>query len=286
MEKELAVNIDTPVAGQQRGFILVTALIMLSLLTLLSLGMYMSSRSATQTSASAQRTTEAYYYAETAINYISWAMRNDAEFDSFDFRGVPVNDANAVNPAIFLPLTTPVNSANVGDWSELMANLTNPGPTTISDTTTPSGISGQVMYFDNTPIVQRAISWPKAATKTNQPVLNNISTKLPRYIRLDIDAAGVVTPSIPALPHATKPVIGDDIPNNGAVVWLTAGNSTEDFQVFPCTGTVPSGVSACDKNNKQLWSTSPPGKVRYGIVVYAIGYVNGRPSHLLRAVIF
>jgi len=276
MEKELAVKTDMPIADQQKGFILVTALIMLSLLTLLSIGMYMSSRSAIQTSASAQRTTESYYYAETAINYMAWALRNDAALDSFDFSGAPVNDPNAVDPTIFPP-----NSG--GDWSELMANLTNPGPTTISDTTT-SGISGQVMYFDNTPISQRAISWPNSAT--NPPVLNNISTKLARYIRLDINAAGVVTPSIPALPHATKPVIGNDIPNNGAIVWLTAGNSAKDFQVFPCTGAAPSGVSACDKNNKQLWATPPPNKIRYGIVVYAIGYVNGRPSHLLRAVIF
>jgi len=287
MEKELNVKIGKAAAGQQKGFILVTALIMLSLLTLLSLGMYMSSRSATKVSASAQKTTEAYYYAETAINYMVWALRNDAEFDSFDFRGAPVNDPNAVDPTIFTALTIPIPSvsATVGDWNELMSNLTDPGPTAIS------GVSGQVMYFDNTPIASRTVAWPQAAT--TPPILYHISTNLPRYIRLDIDAAGIVIPSMPALPHATKPVIGDDIPNNGAVVWMTTGNPTMDFEVGHCTGTPPSDVLVCDKNpppnnpSGRLLATGvlTTGEDQYGIVVYAIGYVNGKPSHLLRAVI-
>jgi len=330
MEKELAVEIDMPVAGQQRGFILVTALIMLSLLTLLSLGMYMSSRSATQTSAAAQKTTEAYYYAETAINYISWALANDAELDNFTYSGT-------YQAAPFGEPNVPSNAAAVGDFTELKSYLWDPGPTgqagSIAADTGAAYASGQLMYFDNSPLGQRYVCMQNATAFSNcidvtvdpatrvAPVMENISTKLPRYIKLEISSTGMVTPSIPSLPHRNPPVAGEDVPVNGAVVWLTAvdtSNPDKDIEVFPldplglngrlapvaCDGAIattcpctapallPNGspdpadpnyaafmpAQACDANTGNWLST-------YSVAAYAVGYVNGKPSKLLRAVI-
>ena len=293
---------DVRYRESERGFVLATALVMLSLMTLLAVAMFFTGRSSTQVSSSVQHSTEGHYYAETAVNYIIWAMRNDAEFDAFDYRGSPVNDASAVDPSIFTPLSTPSNPSLVGDWSELTANFTDPGPTVISDTTT-AGVSGQVMYFDNTPLADReargAIVWPVPLSGGNPvyPTLYHISIHLPRYIRLDIDASGNVTPSIPALPHASPPVVGADIPDNGAILWLTTGNSEMDFEVDPtlaacnAVSAPPSDAVACDPNltgtNASGWLRSTgvlAGKEdQHGIVAYAIGYVGGRPSSIIRA---
>ena len=115
--------------NNEQGFVLATSLILLTLLTLFSVAMYFVGRSAIQTSASAQNTTEAYYYAETALHYMEWAVNNDAEFDSF--RGAPVNDSGGVDPSKF-----PTEYANwffsFGDWSELGGYLWDPGPTGVA----------------------------------------------------------------------------------------------------------------------------------------------------------
>lgn len=293
----------------ERGYVLVTSLVMLGLLTLFSVAMYFVGRSATQTSDSAQRSTEAYYYAETAIHYITWALRNDAEIDSFQYSG----------SALFGEPPTPATAATVGDYTELASYMWNPGPTEISDATT-AGTTGQVMYFDNSPLGNRYICMQDASAYSNcidvtlapsarvQPVMYNISVNLPRYVKLEISSTGVITPSIPALPHQNPPVVGTDIPTNGAVVWITAGditNANKDIQIFPLD---PSGVYAsagspsacaggslpncsCDKDaagystaqacdaNTGSWVSS------YSIVAYAIGYVDGKPTHMIRAVI-
>lgn len=310
--------------SNERGFVLVTALIMLSLLTLMSLAMFYASRSATQTSATAQNTTEAYYYAETAIHYVSWALANDAEFDSFSYSGA-YQAGSFVEPKV--PLTAP----SVGDFTELRTYLWDPGPTVISKTD-PLGSSGQLMYFDNSPLNQRTICFQDAAKFPNcidvkvaptsrvKPVMEKISVKLPRYIKLEISSTGVVSPSLPSLPHQNPPVVGEDIPLNGAIIWLTATaavptgsppsyipDSDKDIEIFPldpanayggispstcdgstcpCTALVPadpnytdySHAQACDAKTGQWLST-------YGVAAYAIGYVNGKPSKLLRAVI-
>jgi len=331
---------------KERGFVLVTALIMLSLLSLMSLAMYYTSRSSIQTSATAQSTTEAYYYAETAVHYIAWALANDAEFDSFPYSGT-------YQTSPFTEPKVPSNAVSVGDFTELRTYLWNPGPTKISDTDL-LGISGQLMYFDNSPLGLRNVCMQDASKFSNcidvtvdpasrvAPTMQNISTKLPRYIRLEISSTGVVTPSIPSLPHRSPPVAGEDIPVNGAVVWLTAVETTnpdKDLRIFPLDpanaygGTPPENCAtlgacpckapvtldpllpyqpdpadpqytffmaaqACNANPLQsddpaspnyLSTTDPkyvsPWIPTYGVVAYAIGYVNGKPSKLLRAVI-
>ena len=292
----------------EKGYVLVTSLVMLGLLTMFSVAMYFVGRSATQTSDSAQRSTEAYYYAETAIHYITWALRNDAEIDSFQYSG----------SALFGEPPTPATMATVGDYTELASYMWNPGPTAISDATD-AGTNGQVMYFDNSPMGNRYICMQDAATYSNcidvtlapanrvQPVMYNISVNLPRYIKLEISSSGVITPSIPSLPHQNPPVVGTDIPNNGAVVWITAGDTTNanrDIEIYPLDpSSVYAGVSSpsvCgDKSSSCPCDASDAGYSTaqscdantgawigsYSIVAYAIGYVDGRPTHMIRAVI-
>jgi len=308
--------------SDESGFVLVTALIMLSLLTLMSLGMYFTSRTATQTSGTAQSSTEAYYYAETAINYMTWALANDAEFDNFTYTG-----AFVASP--FGEPNYPANANAIGDREELGSYMWDPGPTAIS--ASGNGIIGQLMYFDNTPMGSRVICFEDATIFSNcidvtvdpatrvAPTMYNISTSLPRYIKLDISATGVITPTIPQLPHQDPPVVGQDVPQNGAVVWITAGSASNvdrDIEIFPldpasvnggsaatacAAGQMPScpcdfttiGAAAnpvaCEAHatgdataaaGRGAWVDGP-----FPIVIYAIGYVNGKATHLLRAVV-
>ncbi|MFQ5518847.1 MAG: pilus assembly PilX N-terminal domain-containing protein [Mariprofundus sp.] len=332
------------VNAHESGFVLVTALIMLSLLTVLSLGMYFSSRTAVQTSSAAQKSTEAYYYAETAIHYISWAMAQDstadllpdgAEFDNFAYAGTYIHGA-------FGEPLTPANAADIGDFGEWGAYMWDPGPT-LDNSDSGDGIIGQLMYFDNSPMGNRELCFENATTFPNcidvtlapasrvSPSMYQISVNLPRYIKLDISSTGAITPSIPKLPHQNPPVVGQDIPDNGAIIWITAVDSTDpnrDVEIFPldpsgiyggidprncnvtldgaaaaaCPCTAPVQVNdylagdpyaadtndanyasfmlaqACD-DNTGAWLSG------YGIVAYAIGYVNGNASHMIRSVI-
>ncbi|OIQ02971.1 MAG: hypothetical protein AUK36_06280 [Zetaproteobacteria bacterium CG2_30_59_37] len=269
----------------EQGFVLATALVMLSLLTLMAVSMFFTGRTSVHVSSSAQHSTEGHYFAETAVNYMIWAMRNDAEFDSFDYGG----------GALFAEPPGTASAAAIGDWNELIDNFADPGPTAISDSTA-EGTSGQLMYYDNRPLASRSLRWP-LPTSGGEPVyptMNNISHDLPRYIRLDIDASGNVTPSIPSLPHIDGPAMdgSDDVPKNGAVVWLTTGNAATDFELDPtldaCSGDeVVLAEVACDiSRGKWLRTTgtlADDGGDLHGVVVYAIGYAGGRPSSIIRA---
>ncbi|MDQ6987068.1 MAG: hypothetical protein Q9M25_04640, partial [Mariprofundaceae bacterium] len=266
-------------------------------------------------SSTAQHSTEGHYYAETAVNYMIWAFNNDAEFDSYDYGSGALLGSSEP--------TSAGNASSVGDKEELNQKVWDPGPTVMRDAS--ANLTGQVMYFDNTPltkppITNRAIctgSFDPVATSAAHyfsscvnlqdtpgnryaPSLYQISTRLPRYIVLEIDSSGVITPSIPVLPHPTPPIVSPlanaSVPKNGAIVWLTTGNSRMDFEVDPSLGTCNAGARppdamGCDAHpptaNPDGWLRSVgtlSGKEdQYGVVVYAIGYVNGRPSSIIRA---
>jgi len=278
MAKKLNCRSIRAYANTERGFVLATSLIMLMLLTMLSIGVMYSGIVSQRTSAIARDTTEAFYFAETGINYMAWALNNDAEFDSY---APIVKRASGVFAEPALP-TTPA-AATVGDRFELYTNLLTPGPTTISDTG--SGTTGQIMYFDNSAVAGRTVRWPLLTAGGNKilPVFSNISTSLPRYIKLEIDLNGTITPVIPALPHADPPVAGTDVPNNGVIVWITAGDTNEDAEIQPianCPGAVAG--QSCYKG---ATAANPTAVNIYSIVAYAIGYVDGRPMRMLRAVI-
>jgi len=366
----LGPGIDMMIANNKHGmnemgFVLPTALLLLTLLTMLATTMFYVSRSSMVTSSAANSSTVATYYAETAIHYMSWALANDAEFDSATYTGSYVRAA-ATEPII------PTNALQVGDNLELMNYLWDPGPTGVAGASASDSVTayntGQVLYFDNSPMgtrhlcLESAVSFPNCIDvtlkkkKRVEPTMYQISTKLPRYIKLDIAAGDSsvtpsippsITASIPSLPHRNPPQVENkqlangtydhngDVPENGAVVWITAADpntNNPDIELFaldpraayggvdarrcnvvlndggaalacPCTAPVelaggnrdplgpayqpdpadPQYISfmaaqACDANTGQ-WLPS------YNIVAYAIGYVNGKPSHMLRAII-
>ncbi len=288
---------------EKKGFVLITALVLLMLLSILAAGVMFSGLVSVQTSETARNSTMAFYYAETGIHYMAWALNNDAEFDSY---APIVQRTSGVFAEPALP-TSPAPST-VGDRTELFANLLDPGPTAISDTSG-GGTTGQVMYFDNTPLAGRTLKWPlptDAGGNQILPVFTNISFFLPRYIKLEIDTNGNITPQIPALPHANPPVTGTDVPNNGAIVWITAGDTTEDAEIY--TPLDPNNVNAsCEGDANcpcRTGAPSPPAQpyqpgqscyitasgvaswvYTYSLVAYSIGYVNGKAFRMVRAVI-
>ena len=280
MAKKLSKVATRSIAPDEEGFVLATSLLLLMLLTMLAAGVFYSANVSQQTSAMARDNTEAFYYAETGINYIAWALKNDAEFDSY----APVVKRST---GVFTEASLPpgaVPALTVGDRYELFANLSDPGPTAISDTSN-AGTTGQVMYFDNTPLASRAVCWgggPGCQSSAGTPVFDGINKKLPRYIKLNIDTSGNITPTIPALPHGAK--IGTDIPKDGAIVWITAGDAKEDAVIPFSTKCNPAPVNGqlCYQGAS---AASPTVVNSYNIVAYAIGYVNGRALRILRAVV-
>jgi hypothetical protein len=97
---------------------------------------------------------------------------------------------------------------------------------------------GQLMYYDNSPWDSRMVFlWSSdmySQGSSGLPDLYDIYTQLPRYIMLSIDEYGNITPSMPSY-SATSPhhgnVKGVDYPENGAIVWLTGGNRTDDHVI-------------------------------------------------------
>lgn len=264
-------------AGKEEGFVLATSLVLLLLLTMLAVGVMYSGTVSQQTSATARDTTEAFYYAETGIQYITWALKNDAEFDSYE----PIVKRASVFAEPAIPASP--DASTVGDRLELYANLQDPGPTAISDTSA-EGTTGQVMYFDNTPLASRAVCLggiPGCASNAGTPVFNGINQNLPRYIKLEIDASGNITPTIPALPHGA--VTGTDVPTNGMIVWITAGDATEDAEILPSSAC--SGITNGQSCYQGATAASPTAVNSYNIVAYAIGYVNGKALRMIRAVV-
>ncbi len=307
------------------GFVLATSLVMLLLMTMLTTAVYFGVESSQKNSASAESSTEAFYYAETAVNYMRWSLSNDAEFDSYTYpQAVRANgntsfDEPVARPGLLAPST-------VGDYSEWRANpMNSSGEDSINNGI--NDVFGQMMYFDNSFLNARVISYQSGDLYANgavgYPDFFQIHTNLPRYIRLDIDSYGNVAPAMPpystVLPHHGN-TEGVDFPTNGALVWVTGGNQMTDYYTAPVDDyTVnielagfldPTGyydandlvpgdnryyacpltgagtadllnrtAFACDRTSG-AWLTS----TNYGLVVYALGYVNGRARKLIRLV--
>ncbi len=378
----------------QRGFVLPTSLVMMLLMTVLSIAVYYGVSVSQSTSASAKSSTAAFYYAETGANYLAWALKNDAEFDSYtypdfvdtvavggtnrytfnepDARPIPalISAFAAFDPLLANPQAILADPYAAGDYTEWKANRGNPSAADSVTATVGATIGtdyyGQLMYFDNSALAARSVCHGPACV--GNLVLENIHVNAPRYIRLDIDSDGQITPALPPY-NAVNPhhgsVVGVDIPQNGAIVWLTAGDSATDRQLLPIDkyfapfqdaygnaivtnnndpitagdvasgtrdsaagaifgaggipvplqdalgnafasittpggyyqtvnaqcrvfdqdlyaqpmGVHPASLIACDQNGGWLQSA------QYGLVVYAIGYVDGKPRKLLRIVL-
>jgi len=246
--------------ASEQGFVLATSLVMLVLLTMLSIATYYGTIISQQTSASAQESTQSFYYAETGLNYVAWALKNDAEFDGYTYpgRGVlpyePIDRQDRYANVI-------LKAAVVGDRREWEANKGNPSNRQFIQTSFTTGpvqnIYGQLGYFDNRPLNQRPVGLIQVAAGgvTNvyttvfgvheiansrvSPTFHDIYTQLSGYIRLDIDAYGQITPSFSPYgqhgnnTHTCNGQLVADVPCNGAVVWLTAGDPYTDRVLYP-----------------------------------------------------
>lgn len=229
---------------RQEGFVLITTLVVLLILTILSVGLYFRGAVSQQVSASGRDTTQAYYYAETALNYVAWALfynpdhadptvaayNNDKELDGFN------------------PSPLPANAATVGDRSELVADISNPG--------------GQVKYFDN------SASPGSRTVYFNGSAMNSITLSTlspPMHLALEIAADGSITLDNDGDNNGTPDWAA--IPNNGAVLWLTP---------------VEDGADASNTLGADIQITT---ERTYQIGAYAIGYVGGKPLRMLRAII-
>lgn len=233
----------------EQGFILATSLVMLVLLTMLSIATYYGTVISQQTSASAQESTQSFYYAETGLNYVAWALRNDAEFDAYSY--VPTSP-------IYEPIArqdrygaVTLNAFAVGDRREWEASKGHPSSlqaiTPFFQSGQKAAVYGQLSYFDNRDLSARPVillgssagSDTYAFGTAASPVFHDIYTQISGYIRLDIDAYGQITPSFsPYAQHANNSHLCNgqtvgDIPCNGAIVWLTAGDPYTDRVLYP-----------------------------------------------------
>jgi len=208
---------------QEQGFVLVTSLVLLLILTILGVGLYFRSTVNQQSSASVRDSTQAYYFAETALNYLSWNLHsgqnNDEELDG----------------------NNPANPGSGGDRSELQAVIGDP--------------YAQVLYIDNRTIASRWVAFDPAnpTSAKSSPTMSTLS--LPgHYLSLAINPAGVITKTL------------DAVPTFGAVVWMSP---VEDGSVSTPSGADIQVVAERD----------------YDLAAYAIGYVNGKPLRVLRAIV-
>ncbi|MDQ6951737.1 MAG: hypothetical protein Q9M26_08740 [Mariprofundales bacterium] len=236
--------------AHQDGFVLITVIIILSLLSLLSIGQVYRSRTNQQESASSVMKTQATYYAETAISYIQWAWANDADFDA----SLVASD-----------------NTTIGDRAEWLTAITNPGPTTIG------GSNGTIRYWDNSPMTSRAVRWGSSTCTPPQPIMHNIAANLSTFITLNIDQYGTISP-----------LNNQSVPTNGAIIWLTAGTPSTDYEITSvATCTLTSPDQGCFKIGKDgCGNPINANNTLYHVVAYAIGYVNSKPLYLLRSIIY
>ena len=245
---------------REQGFILISSLIIMGLMLVLSIGLWYRSAINQQVSASGQKSTQAFYYAESAINYVAWALAsgNDAELDGSDTKDGGTD---------LMPGAT--NANTVGDWTELVGDTFRPGPTTLG------GTDGQLAYFDNRPTANRnGFVFDSSDPAALNPDLSAMitSSQMPSHLVLNIDTSGNIT--LPSPSYSTT-----SIPTNGAVAWLTAVDSTGgDVQLDPDAG-------SCTTTTWPVACISGAQVESYNIAVYAVAYVDGTPLRFLRAVI-
>jgi len=255
-------NINQEVHSKERGFILPTSLVMLVLLTMLSIATYYGTIISQQTSATAQDSTQAFYYAETGLNYVAWAMKNDAEFDGYSYvSGIPPVYEPMQRKDIYGAVV--LNPYAAGDRREWDAARGHPSSLQVIQPVFNSGqkpdVKGQLAYFDNRDLYSRPVALEGDAVagsdiytfgKKGDPTFRDLYTYLGGYIRLDIDSYGTIIPSFsPYVDGATvqhgnnaHTCVGGqavgDVPCDGAIVWVTGGDPYTDKVLYPIDPTL------------------------------------------------
>jgi len=235
---------------KEQGFVLIASLTIIALMTMVNLAMYFRSVSNIQTNAVLADRVQAVYYAETAVNYMDWSMvriaGNDADFDPYTVAG---GDFSTLLPAI---------AGGRVDQPEL-----------------------NVSYFDNRPLANRQVNFTGAggvatdmkAMWNDLPNLNVNPISAPYcFIKLWITTDALGVQRIQTTVTNQLPQAGED----GALMWLTASPA----------GSVPGGNVAIGAvaDIDQVVQPGLLGGVNggYDLVVYALGYINGKPRNLLR----
>jgi len=140
----------------ERGFVLIATMVVLLILTVMAVGLYFRSAVNQQTSVSDRDATKAYYLAETALNYVAWAIHSNPDVSGVD------NDVD-------------LDGDGTGDRTELVST----GPTAVG-------------YFDTSTPAGRAINFSDA----NNPPSPTLSTLTPpAHVTLNVDASNNITSS-------------------------------------------------------------------------------------------
>jgi hypothetical protein len=166
----------------ERGFVLVTSLVILMILTIMAVGLYLRGKVNQDTSISERDSTQAFFLAEAGLNYLAWALYTDPDNPSAD-NNMDL-DGNGVADNVDLE-TTPDQAYNP-----------------------PS--SNTLGYFD----IGNTIGY-----NPTSPISVNLSTlAIPHHVALDITVTNPAnTVSVSPETFGT----GTALPNgNGAVVWV------------------------------------------------------------------
>jgi len=267
------------VSKKEQGMVLIGTLILLLIMGIGGITLAARSIVNQETSASAQHTVQALYYAESGINYVIWALRNDAELDG-------------TSPPI---IAAGIDAADVGDWTELFMSTGNPGPTSIDDTL-PGFAYGQLEYFDNRPLADRDYAFDPYANAS--PSIRQMSK--PKYLILNVVNGGEIVLGNSVATPVTNSLT--DTPYNGAIVWLTAAVPLDAPELLDMAGAVINDASGNPyRKGRDIALRWPPGGCtgslpgvvvagcvgthnirKYGLVAYSIGYVEGQPSRMVR----
>jgi type II secretory pathway pseudopilin PulG len=169
---------------EERGFVLVTTLVILMILTIMLVGLYLRGKVNQDTSVSERDSTQAFYLAEAGLNYLTWALYTDPDNPAADNSVDLDGDGTADNVEL---LTTPNQAGNP-----------------------PS--SNTLGYFD----INDTIGFNPASPST----VNLSTLAIPKHVALNIT---VTNPSNNVSVSPVAFGSGTALPSgNGAVVWVTS----------------------------------------------------------------
>ncbi|MDQ6961197.1 MAG: hypothetical protein Q9M28_01520 [Mariprofundaceae bacterium] len=240
---------------KEEGFVLIASLTIIALMTMGNLAMYYRSVSNIQTNAALADRAQASYFAETAVNYMDWAMlpSNDADLDPYTSAGGDFGVLNSTPPAAAAP------------------GAAAPPPNTVGRP------QFNVSYFDNRALNLRKVNFTgKGSAASNMKLMwNDLPNMNPNaaaycFLKLMITTDTVNgVQKIETTVTNVLPASGED----GALVWLTASP----------VGSSMDGVGAL-ADVDMVVDPALLGGVNggYDLVVYALGYINGKPRNLLR----
>lgn len=182
----------------EQGFVLATALVLIVVLTIIGVGLYYRSVISQQVSTVSRDSAKAAYYAESAINMVTWLLYRD-----------PDN----VDPYSSWDHDFDLDGDGKNDRENLQDSPDTPG--------------AQLGYFDNRPLANRGLVYPGSVN------VSLASLVLPVDLTLGADtySAGFLGFPVDSYGNLGAPVL-DTEPTEGAVLWLTAAENNESQPDF------------------------------------------------------